>query len=215
MSDRKYPWSKRRDSAASGVYAGPDYFAKDTGMNDVYAGPEFFEKNGDEPDEPVTADEIEENAPENAPLPEALPPRERFMCVYAGPEFFEKNGDEPDEPIDLPTDGPDTDGAAPSDADAPAVDNAPDAPTAENAPDGTPLPPSPDQMFMCVYAGPDYFSNTTPAGAFGPPISPEQQTPPAALDDPDKIFCPNCGMPIYKGKFCSECGAILPQSEDQ
>ena len=169
MSDRKYPWSKRRDSAASGVYAGPDYFVKDTEMNDV----------------------------------------------YAGPEFFEKNGDEPDEPIDLPTDGPDTESSVPSDADAPTSENVPDAPTAENAPDGTPLPPSPDQMFMCVYAGPDYFSNTTPAGAFGPPISPEPPAPPAALDDPDKIFCPNCGMPIYKGKFCSECGAILPQIEDQ
>ena len=66
---------------------------------------------------------------------------------------------------------------------------------------------------MTVYAGPDYWSNDggRPAGAFGPPITdsfaPPEQKP---LED-GMIYCPNCGMPIYKGKFCSECGSLLPQ----
>ena len=160
MSGKKFPWSKRDDAAASGVYAGPDFFGIRSPMNDVYAGPEFED---DPVDEPEQVDEPTENAAE---------------------------------PV------VDKDGAVTPD---PAAFNEDDAPLAP-PPD---LPQPPPEMFMTVYAGPEFWSNNGhPVGAFAPP--PESEKPAKRSLEDGEIYCPNCGLPVFKGKFCSECGAILP-----
>ena len=88
-------------------------------------------------------------------------------------------------------------------------------------------PPMPDpRIFMCVYAGPEYFSRRNPSGGMFRPdgesdlglkMAAPPETPP---EEPDAAlrFCPICGVKVRPGqKFCHECGSpiALPQPEPQ
>ena len=120
------------------------------------------------------------------PRPKPRGGEAEFEDVYAGPEFFGRGQDEPEEAEDV------------EEAEE-AVEEAPEKAAPKN-PDFPDRPvPAP---FMCVYAGPDYFSNRpseAPRGVF----IPNGDTKPAR-------FCENCGSPVLENaKFCQNCGTPL------
>lgn len=185
MAKLKFPWSKKDDPGAKCVYAGPEYYEKRSRMSGVYAGPEA--PSGDT----------------------------QMNDVYAGPEFFEKD------PVE-PTEQPDP---ASEEVEEPAETEGSEeaGETGDASPDADPLAPPPfpapkdmpPEMFMCVYAGPEFFSgpNGQPAGAFAPaPVEAPKSDGPLGEG---QIYCPNCGLAINRAKFCSECGAILPQDDTE
>ncbi len=81
--------------------------------------------------------------------------------------------------------------------------------------------------FMCVYAGPEYFSKRWPGGtvlgtmkfAGGPANAEESEKEP---ENPGQklAFCPICGVKVRpEQKFCHECGSPIqmpePEPQDQ
>lgn len=183
MSDKKYPWSKRDDPPAKCVYAGPEYYKKKV-------------VTGDEETLDLSEQENEKDPPASGVC--AGPAREEedapMNDVYAGPEFFEKDApSDGEEPTDLPEPKEEE-----SDAD-------PGEPEVKTAP--------PEPMCWAVYAGPEYWNPGGPQpGAYMPAPPPEKPDNTAPLPE-DKIYCPNCGMPVFRGKFCSECGTPLNNDE--
>lgn len=110
-----------------------------------------------------------------------------FESVYAGPDFFGEDGGETADPA--------------------GKERETSAGTAENAGDPpSPLPsvePDP-RMFLCVYAGPEYFeSRASGAGGGAPTVS--------VKPGKSAYYCPNCGFPVpADAKYCPECGAAQP-----
>ena len=77
--------------------------------------------------------------------------------------------------------------------------------------------------FMCVYAGPEYFSSRWPGGtmlgtmkfAGGPAKAEESEKEP---EDPGQklTFCPICGVKVRpEQKFCHECGSPIQMPEPE
>ena len=69
-------------------------------------------------------------------------------------------------------------------------------------------PRRPDAAMRLVYAGPAYFkrnSQNAPAEEGSVPAQPRDTG-----DDGKESVCPSCGTAVPYGKFCIECGALLP-----
>ena len=197
--DKKYPWIKRifkKDEPAKCVYAGPEKLPNGrprivgpdgddvNPASGVYAGPEAFG--------------ISMGRVYAGPRPADSDGDTDMNDVYAGPEFFESDGGDPEDAQDEPQIEP-QDEPIPNDASENA--EAPELPK-----DLPPFPP--DEMFMCVYAGPEFFNkdpNAPPAGVFVPPA-----------DDPSPRLriCPNCKRDVPEtSKFCPECGAAFADED--
>ena len=119
--------------------------------------------------------------------------------VYGGPEWMGKGTPEGEpEEIDVP-----------EETDEEKPEELPEK--SDCAPPRPPFPPPQAQdprMFMCVYAGPDYFSSNRSGIASGMFISQALLQP----NDSQKYYCPECGTPVpEKAKFCPECGVKLPE----
>ena len=183
MDDRKYPHNRSEN---------PD---KDNAiMDDVYGGPEWMGKGMpdgepeeiDEPEEPETENEKEPYPPTD---PEPVPGM--FRTLYGAPVLpdEERQDDKPEE------DPKETEDKLP-----------------QNLP---PMPPPQTldpRMFMCVYAGPEYFN----PGPQNRPLGMAGVFVPAQPAAADKKFCANCGTPLPENaKFCPECGRKLPEKEEK
>lgn len=222
---RKNPFASLREKLAGSLPEKKNYpesFADAPGpekpeLEEVYMGPPVTE----EPE----AEELPlpEAAPEPAPAPDrAAEPDPRLTeGVYAGPQV------PPMAPVYA---GPEM-MSGPRD----------DAPRGMEGPRmealyAAPRRPQPSEMMM-VYAGPDFFSNgkytQTPmmmayAGPqFNMQLSMAEQMKAAqkqAEEERDRklpqnpedfgkdTFCPNCGSKVKHGRFCTECGALLPET---
>lgn len=131
--------------------------------------------------------------------------------VYAGPDFFKKEN--PDAMMEDVYAGPepaDEEPVDPESVEEPCTEEPKDTGHEEEAPpvpENLPVPPP--EMFMCVYAGPEYFNPTPdapPRGFSGPPSPPPQPDPPA----PGERACPICGGAVGdKDPFCRHCGSLL------
>lgn len=128
--------------------------------------------------------------------------------VYAGPEFFGVRSAPDSEPEEAP---PVPDSDITSSENAEKQENGPgeEKKDSPEPPKGgfAPYPGPPPQTFMCVYAGPEFFSGRQgpPAGAYTPP----QQ-------DVYSKYCPTCGTPAYKkAKFCTECGYVFLKEDSR
>lgn len=64
-------------------------------------------------------------------------------------------------------------------------------------------PPTPDMMYMCVYAGPGYFSGKNRPEPVKAPEAPASGG-----------YCAECGTPIKDHfKFCPVCGAAIEREK--
>ena len=195
----------------------------DPGMVDVYAGPGPEEPELEEVYMgPPLTDEPEE-MPGTEPVPDkaAEPDLRAMEGVYAGPQV------PPMAPVYA---GPEMMSGPRDD-----VPRGMEGPRME-ALYAAPRRPSPSEMMM-VYAGPDFFSNgkytQTPmmmayAGPqFNMQLSMAEQMAAAqkqAEEERDRkspqnpedfgkdTFCPKCGSKVKHGRFCTECGALLPET---
>ena len=179
--ERKYPLSKSGESEDGAI------------MNDVYGGPEWMGKGmpDGEPEEIYAPEENEiENEKEPYPPTGPEPVPGMFRTLYGAPVLPDEERQD-----DKPEEGPKE-----------AEDKLPK--------DLPPMPPPEaldPRMFMCVYAGPEYF-NRGPQQNVGIYISPEQ----FKKASESRKFCTNCGTPLPENaKFCPECGRKLPSKEEK
>ena len=201
MASKKgfYPWIK-------------SIFGKRPPVEGVYAGPDMYNEDDDTDDDPS----MEE--------------------VYAGPEYFERGDPEVRENGPEEEDVTETDGSEETDDEKDAENIK--TPDAEEDPDTKieeELPPAPAPrdaqnkfMFMCVYAGPEYFSgrgNIGMAGMMKKEDLKQTKCPKCGTEYPEgnvacpdcgertlyeggKVACPSCGAHIApNAKFCENCGA--------
>lgn len=198
----KYPWIKsifKKKTADRCVYAGPEYFEKRNGsdkaqtgpvMQAVYAAPVFKK-------DPALAEGVYAG-----PAPIGRAPIGR---VYAGPEPETDTGtggagplERPEAEIEDVYAGPEFFCAGEEPGEAPGSEAEEEA----EKPDLPPFPGPDPTQFLCVYAGPEYFSG------MNKPIG--QYVPNASFAQPGSVKCGACGFFAPPGaKFCPECGRPL------
>ena len=132
-----------------------------------------------------------------------------FEDVYAGPEYFGGYDDEPENPEAEPvlTDELSEAEAQPDDGFFKESDDALMPPPK--------IEPPPPEMFMCVYAGPEYWNPVPDDQPRGIAIAPGASEKEAEEKPKGEGFCPVCGAILFKGqKFCHECGTPVKPEND-